>query len=276
MKSPTYLKEVSNEVLAQASATATHVARFTQETLRDIPGISKIPQIVISAEERLRQRVNRTLRLIVAALFFLIGNVVSLGINVSLALGAKKTGTEQTREKRNKGQQKTKLKLKTLSHLNDRKPAVRSARTRVAQQVGKASWYGKQFHNRRTASGKRFNTYSLMAAHRSLPFGTLVKVTNLANGKSCVVEIADRGPYVGNRIIDLSYAAANELDFASKGVANVKVDVVSNVEPEVNFAEHLRQAKPQFDVMPQFPERLMLQMKDMSPSSPIAVDTREN
>jgi rare lipoprotein A (peptidoglycan hydrolase) len=269
MKSPTYLKEVTDEVLAQASAKANHVARFTQETLRDIP------QIVISAEERLRQKVNSTLRLIVAALFFLIGNVVSLGINVSIAL-AKKNGTEQTREKRNKGQQKTKLKLKTLTHLNDRKPVAKAPRVRIAQQVGKASWYGKQFHNRRTASGKRFNTYALMAAHRTLPFGTLVKVTNLSNGKTCVVEIADRGPYIGNRIIDLSYAAANELDFASKGTANVKVDVLDNTEPEINYAEHIRQAKPQFDVMPQFPERLMLQMQDMSTSGPMALDAREN
>jgi rare lipoprotein A len=265
MKSPTYLKEVSNEVLAQANS----VARFTQETLRDIP------KIVISAEERLRQKVNSTLRLIVAALFFLIGNVVSLGINVSIAL-AKKNGTEQTREKRNKGQQKTKLKLKTLSHLNDRKPATKVSRARVAQQVGKASWYGKQFHNKKTASGKRYNMYAPMAAHRTLPFGTLCKVTNLANGKTCIVEIADRGPYVGNRIIDLSYAAANELDFASKGTANVQLDVITNVEPEVNFAEHIRQAKPKFDVMPQFPERLMLQMQDMTPSAPVALTGREN
>ncbi len=275
MKSTTYLKEVSAEAVAQAATQATAKAvRFTQETLRDIPGIIKIPRIVISAEERLRQKVNRTLRLIVAALFFLIGNVVSLGINVSIAL-AKKTGTEQ-REKRSKGQQKAKLKLKTLSHLNDRKPAKKAARPRIKQQVGKASWYGKQFHNRKTASGKRYNMYAPMAAHRTLPFGTLCKITNLSNGKSCIVEIADRGPYIGNRIIDLSYATANELEFASKGVANVQLDVLGQVEPEFNFAEHLRQPKPEFDVMPQFPERLLLQMQDMQPSGPIAVDGREN
>jgi rare lipoprotein A (peptidoglycan hydrolase) len=270
MKSPTYLKEVSAEALAQAATQATTKAvRFTQETLRDIP------RIVISAEERLRQKVNSTLRLIVAALFFLIGNVVSLGINVSIAL-AKKTGTEQTREKRSKGQQKAKLKLKTLTHLNDRKPAKKVQRPRISQQVGKASWYGKQFHNRKTASGKRYNMYAPMAAHRTLPFGTLCKITNLSNGKTCIVEIADRGPYVGNRIIDLSYATANELEFASKGVANVKLDVIGNVEPEFNFAEHLRQPKPEFDVMPQFPERKLLRLQDMTPSGPIAVEAHEN
>lgn len=241
MKSPTYLKEVSAQVV-----------HLTQETLREIP------RVVISTEERLRQRVRSTLRLIVATLFFLIGNVVSLGINVSLAL-AKKTGTEQTREKRSKGQLKAK----------------KSSAPRVAgKQIGKASWYGKQFHNRRTASGKRFDTYTMMAAHRTLPFGTLVKVTNLTNGKTCIVEIADRGPFVHSRIIDLSYAAAHELEFASKGVANVKLEVISDVENEINFAEHIRTPKPQFDVMPQFPERLMLDIKNSQPK--LAATEREN
>lgn len=254
MKSPTYLKEVS----AQA-------VRLTQETLREIP------RIVISTEERLRQKVRSTLRLIVAALFFLIGNVVSLGINVSLAL-AKKTGTEQTREKRSKGQQKAKLKLKGQSlDLGKRSSSQKLAR----KQTGKASWYGKQFHNKRTASGKRFNTYTMMAAHRTLPFGTLVKVTNLTNGKTCIVEIADRGPFIHNRIIDLSYAAAHELEFTSKGVAEVQLEVITNVPDEINFAEYIRDAKPHFDVMPQFPERLMLNIRSTEPLI-LAEDLREN
>jgi rare lipoprotein A (peptidoglycan hydrolase) len=253
MKSPTYLKEVS----AQA-------VRLTQETLREIP------QIVVSTEERVRQKVRSTLRLIVAALFFLIGNVVTLGINVSLAL-AKKTGTEQTREKRGKGQQKVKLKLKESLHAG--KKSTRSAK--LSRATGKASWYGKQFHNRRTASGVRYNMYTMMAAHKTLPFGTLVKVTNLDNGKTCVVEITDRGPYVGSRIIDLSYAAANELEFASKGVADVKLEILGEVTPEINFAEHIRQPKPEFDVLPHFPERLMLDLREARKASYAAVE-REN
>ena len=266
MKTPTYLKEVSAEAVANTVAGA---RRFTQETLRELP------RVVISAEERLRQKVNSTLRLIVAALFFLIGNVVSLGINVSLAL-AKKGKTEQTREKRSKGQQKSKLKLKALSHLHDRKPAKKPARTKIQKQVGKASWYGKPFHNRKTASGKRYNMYAPMAAHRTLPFGTICKVTNLSNGKTCIVEIADRGPYVGNRIIDLSYATAKELDFASNGIANVQLDVISNVEPEFNFAEHIRQPKPQFDELPLFPQRKLLELRDLTPSEPMVMNGREN
>jgi rare lipoprotein A len=94
---------------------------------------------------------------------------------------------------------------------------------------GGASWYGGNgdgFHGRRTASGVTFNTYSLMAAHKSLPFGTRVLVTNLANGKQVVVKIMDRGPYIGGRVIDLSKAAAQLLGMLNTGVARVRVDVL--------------------------------------------------
>ncbi len=79
------------------------------------------------------------------------------------------------------------------------------------EQKGKASWYGPGFHGRRTASGERYDMHDFTAAHRTLPFGTIVKVTNPANGKSALVRITDRGPFCGNRIIDLSYAAAQYL-----------------------------------------------------------------
>src|SRR5215469_12866664 len=82
-------------------------------------------------------------------------------------------------------------------------------------QVGMASWYGKQFHGRATASGEDFDMFELTAAHRQLPLGTYVKVTNLRNGKSIVVRVNDRGPYVGDRVIDLSYSAARMLSFRS-------------------------------------------------------------
>lgn len=75
-------------------------------------------------------------------------------------------------------------------------------------QGGKASWYGPGFHGRRTANGERFNTHALTAAHRSLPFGSRVRVTNTRTGRSVVVRINDRGPFVPGRVIDLSYAAA--------------------------------------------------------------------
>lgn len=92
-------------------------------------------------------------------------------------------------------------------------------------QVGVASWYGKQFHGRTTASGEDFDMFELTAAHRQLPLGTYVKVTNLRNGKSVVVRVNDRGPYVAGRIMDLSYSAARMLSFRD-GVERVRLDVV--------------------------------------------------
>ncbi len=94
------------------------------------------------------------------------------------------------------------------------------------QQVGIASWYGRDFHGKPTASGKTYNMYALTAAHRTLPLGTLVKVTNLSNHKHVIVEINDRGPFVGSRIIDMSYGAARRLGMVKTGVAKVRVEVI--------------------------------------------------
>ncbi|GEP05633.1 hypothetical protein MOX02_36710 [Methylobacterium oxalidis] len=84
-----------------------------------------------------------------------------------------------------------------------------------------ASWYGPGFHGRRTANGERFNTRALTAAHRTLPFGTRVRVTNQTNGRSVVVRINDRGPYAGGRVIDLSSASAQAIGVS--GTAKVSV-----------------------------------------------------
>jgi len=93
-------------------------------------------------------------------------------------------------------------------------------------QQGLASWYGPRFHGRRTANGERFNKFLLTAAHRTLPFNTRVRVTNLQNGRSVVVRINDRGPYVRGRIIDLSYGAARLLGMQARGVVLVKVEIL--------------------------------------------------
>jgi rare lipoprotein A len=109
------------------------------------------------------------------------------------------------------------------------KAAKRVALSVLNSFQGGASWYGGNgdgFHGRRTASGVTFNTYSMMAAHKSLPFGTRVRVTNVANGKQVVVKILDRGPYIGGRVIDLSKAAAQLLGMMGTGVARVRVDVL--------------------------------------------------
>jgi rare lipoprotein A len=91
-------------------------------------------------------------------------------------------------------------------------------------QNGVASWYGPGFHGKKTASGERYNQNELTAAHRTLPLGSEVTVTNAENGKSVEVEINDRGPYVGGRAIDLSKAAAKKLDILDDGTAKVRIE----------------------------------------------------
>lgn len=93
-------------------------------------------------------------------------------------------------------------------------------------QKGYASWYGREFHGRKTASGGKFDMYDMTAAHKTLPFGTVLKVTNLSSGKSVNVVINDRGPYKKNRIIDLSYAAGRELGILAKGEEMVGVSII--------------------------------------------------
>jgi len=95
-------------------------------------------------------------------------------------------------------------------------------------QTGVASWYGRQFHGRKTANGERYDMYTMSAAHKTLPLPSMVRVTNLDNGRSVIVRVNDRGPFVKNRIIDLSYAAAKALGYNTKGTAHVRVQAVNN------------------------------------------------
>ncbi len=90
--------------------------------------------------------------------------------------------------------------------------------------TGMASWYGGKFHGRRTANGEIYNKFSYTAAHKKLPFGTIVRVTNTENGESVNVRINDRGPYHGNRVIDLSRAAATEIDMLGTGTEKVRIE----------------------------------------------------
>jgi rare lipoprotein A len=115
------------------------------------------------------------------------------------------------------------------------KPAPTPAPSGYAEE-GNASWYGVPFHGRRASNGEVYDMYKLTAAHRTLPFETMVRVTNLNNGKSTVVRITDRGPFVDNRIIDLSLAAAREVDSIGPGVVPVRVEVLSpGVDPTSGF-----------------------------------------
>ena len=98
----------------------------------------------------------------------------------------------------------------------------------ISRSTGMASWYGPGFHGRRTANGERFNQNAMTAAHRSLPFNTRVRVTNKNNGRSVVLRINDRGPFIRGRIIDVSVGAAKKLGMYSSGVAPVKVEVLDD------------------------------------------------
>ena len=104
----------------------------------------------------------------------------------------------------------------------------RSHKLKRGVQYGLATWYGGEFHGRRTASGEKYNMFAMTAAHKTLPFNTWVRVTNLENGKSVVVRINDRGPFKHKRerIIDLSLAAARKLDMLEAGSAEVKLEVL--------------------------------------------------
>ncbi len=101
-------------------------------------------------------------------------------------------------------------------------------------QVGRASWYGRFFHGKETASGEPYNMFHFTAAHRRLPLGTILKVTNLENGKTVVVRVNDRGPVPRSRIIDLSYEAATAIGLRRPGVQWVRLDIL-DMPSEVAF-----------------------------------------
>ncbi|MDY6854767.1 MAG: septal ring lytic transglycosylase RlpA family protein [Thermodesulfobacteriota bacterium] len=99
-----------------------------------------------------------------------------------------------------------------------------------AKQIGIASWYGSDFHGKKTSSGEIYNMYDLTAAHKTLPLGTYVRVTNLNNKRSAKVKINDRGPFIKGRIIDLSYTAAKKIDMVESGTAKVKVEILKKAK----------------------------------------------
>jgi len=104
-----------------------------------------------------------------------------------------------------------------------RPPLPPSTRGPTYQEMGYASWYGKEFDGRPTSSGEIYDMHAFSAAHRTLPLGTVAEVTHLGNGRSVRVRINDRGPFVANRIVDLSYGAAKEIDMADQGLAKVRL-----------------------------------------------------
>lgn len=118
-------------------------------------------------------------------------------------------------------------------------------KTHKWMQVGKASWYGRRFQGHRTASGEAFDLNMLTCAHRTLPIGTLLRVTNLTNRRSIMVRVNDRGPVPAGLILDLSYAAARSLGFNGRGSAHVRLEKVDGAEaaqlnwPDINRPANL-------------------------------------
>lgn len=133
------------------------------------------------------------------------------------------------------GEYYTQTNAKRNQHLPKGKPYKVRGETYVPytatngfMEIGIASWYGPGFHGKTTANGERYDQYVMTAAHKLLPFGTLIKVTNLENGKTCIVRINDRGPFLHDRVIDLSNKAAEAIAMINAGTAKVKLEVAGS------------------------------------------------
>jgi len=110
-------------------------------------------------------------------------------------------------------------------------PVIPAAATPLFTETGRASWYGPPYHNRRGSNGEVYNMHAMTAAHRTLPLGSIVRVTNLKTGHSALVRITDRGPFIPGRVLDLSLAAARKLDVYLPGIAEVRVEVMETPAP---------------------------------------------
>jgi rare lipoprotein A len=110
-------------------------------------------------------------------------------------------------------------------------PTVPPGTTPLATEIGRASWYGPPYHNRRGSNGEVYNMNAMTAAHRTLPLGSIVRVTNLKTGHTALVRITDRGPFIPGRVLDLSLAAARKIDVYLPGIAEVKVEVMQTPAP---------------------------------------------
>ena len=151
----------------------------------------------------------------------------------------KSASSHSSRSKRDKAESRSKSKQRTSSKqsaaIDDGSRESTDSRDiwlKRAQEseimTGKASWYGRDFHGGPTASGDNYDMYTFTAAHRTLPMGTVVRVTDQDNGKSVMVCVTDRGPFVRGRVIDLSFAAAQQIDIENRGVSRVELEVVSD------------------------------------------------
>lgn len=127
-----------------------------------------------------------------------------------------------------------------------------------AQETGKATYYGKRMHGRNTSSGVKYHNDSLTCAHRTYPFGTLLKVKNLKNNKEVIVKVTDRGPYSKRIIIDLSYSAAKAIDLIRDGIAPVEVSLYTDIQIPL---------KPTEGLVPQWENGIIIPAVNRTPSS---------
>ena len=135
-----------------------------------------------------------------------------------------------------------------------------NAQAETVFQQGKASYYGKAHHGKKTASGKRFNMHAMTAAHRSLPFGTQLKVTSKDTGKSVIVTINDRGPYAGGRILDLSQEAARQLGMIKQVVGVVTLEKINVKQDSVRRSSTERIEEPLLVATSNIPDDIHLQI----------------
>jgi rare lipoprotein A len=151
---------------------------------------------------------------------------IAHGLTIAFSIVSLGAGATQkpTSSESNKAQANTTAAVEVVVPAS----AVSKSKVRADKpyQVGTASWYGSYFQGKPTASGEPYNMYDMTAAHMNLPLGTFVRVTNLRNGRSAVLRVNDRGPYVDGRVIDVSYNAAKALDFKARGLQRVRIDVV--------------------------------------------------
>mgnify|MGYP000844731551 FL=1 len=133
-----------------------------------------------------------------------------------------------------------------------------------SQEIGKASYYGNNLHGRKTANGKPYHRDSLTCAHRSYPFGTLLKIQNLNNGKEVIVKVTDRGPFVRGRIVDLSYAAAKQIGLIGHGTVRVEV---TKFDPLKTIEEFYNMDSLGLIKFKTFPDSIFWPIKSTTPQS---------
>lgn len=154
----------------------------------------------------------------------------SLGISIDSSIGSSIDSS-----KRNADNENSNKKPSSYVVFGQHYRVLSSSKAYVKRGI--ASWYGKKFHGRKTSSGETYDMFAMTAAHKTLPFATKVSVKNLSNGKTLIVKINDRGPFVGDRLIDLSYVAAKKLGIIAKGTAEVEIRALnpSNTPPAVRL-----------------------------------------